>query len=76
MNNNILTYLNPGCRATVTGLKNKDSMRRRLQDMGVIEGTNIECVMKSPGGDPKAYLIRGAVVAIRSEDSDNILIEM
>ena len=51
-------------------------MRRRLQDMGVIEGTNIECVMKSPGGDPKAYLIRGAVVAIRSEDSDNILIEM
>ena len=76
MNNNILTYLNPGCRATVTGLKTKDSMRRRLQDMGVIEGTNIECVMKSPGGDPKAYLIRGAVVAIRSEDSDNILSEM
>lgn len=74
--NSILTCLNPGCRATVTGLKNKDSMRRRLQDMGVIEGTNIECVMKSPGGDPKAYLIRGAVVAIRSEDSDNILIEM
>ena len=72
----ILTCLNPGCRATVTGLKNKDSMRRRLQDMGVIEGTNIECVMKSPGGDPKAYLIRGAVVAIRSEDSDNIMIEM
>lgn len=30
---------------------------------------------KSPAGDPVAYLIRGAVIAIRSEDSSQIVVE-
>ena len=51
-----------------------DDMRRRLQDMGLIEGTAVECVGKSPVGDPTAFLIRGAVIALRSEDSGKILI--
>lgn len=49
-------------------------MRRRLQDIGLIEGTKVKCLQKSPAGDPVAYLIRGAVIALRSEDSSNILI--
>ncbi|MDD4546064.1 MAG: FeoA family protein, partial [Oscillospiraceae bacterium] len=32
----------------------------------------VECLQMSPGGDPIAYLIRGAVIALRSEDSSNI----
>ena len=47
-----------------------DDMRRRLQDIGLIEGTVVECVGKSPLGDPCAYVIRGAVIALRSEDPD------
>ncbi len=49
-------------------------MRRRLLDIGMIPGTKIECVGRSPSGDPKAFLIRGAVIAIRSEDSAGIFI--
>ena len=49
-------------------------MRRRLQDIGLIEGTEVECVQKSPAGDPVAYRIRGALIALRSEDSSNILV--
>ena len=49
-------------------------MRRRLQDIGLIEGTDVECLQKSPAGDPVAYYIRGAVIALRSEDSQNILV--
>ena len=30
--------------------------------------------MKSPGGDPVAYLIKGALIAIRNDDAKNILI--
>lgn len=43
--------------------------RRRLLDLGLIEGTKVEAVQKSPSGDPIAYLIRGAVIALRAEDA-------
>ncbi len=63
-----------GERARVAEVRAQGGMRRRLQDIGLIEGTEVECLHKSPAGDPVAYLIRGAVIALRSEDSGNILI--
>jgi len=74
---NQLKYLNkikPGERAYVKKLHATGSMRRRLLDIGLIENTEIECLGHSPGGDPSAFLIRGAVIAIRSEDCADILI--
>lgn len=47
-------------------------MRRRFLDIGLIEDTPVECIGRSPAGDPSAYLIRGAVIAIRAEDSASI----
>ncbi len=69
-----LNDLNVGDIAIVKELKTTGNMRRRLLDIGLINDTEIECVGKSPSGDPKAFLIRGAVIAIRSEDSKNIII--
>ena len=54
-----------GTSARVKTLLNDGSMRRRLQDMGLIEGTSVLCLQRSPSGDPIAYLIRGAVIALR-----------
>ena len=50
----------------------EDTMRRRLQDIGMIPGTQVECVGVSPLGDPVAYWIRGAVVALRKSESSEI----
>lgn len=69
-----LYELKNGQKAKVKSLVTTGSMRRRLQDIGLIEGTEVECLQKSPGGDPIAYLIRGAVIALRSEDSSGILV--
>ena len=69
-----LANLQVGERARVASLLSRVSMRRRLQDIGLIEGTEVECVQKSPAGDPVAYRIRGALIALRSEDSSNILV--
>ena len=44
-------------------------------DIGLVEGTPVECLRKSPAGDPKAYLIRGAVIAIRKEDAATVMME-
>ncbi len=63
-----------GERAKVCRLLSTGSMRRRLLDIGLIENTEVECIGKSPSGDPRAYLIRGAVIAIRSEDCKNIAV--
>lgn len=69
-----LTDLQQGQSACVTDLTISGSMRRRLQDIGLIEGTQVECLQKSPLGDPVAFLIRGAVIALRQEDSQNVLV--
>lgn len=71
-----LNDMEPGDTAIVTYLQSEGSIRRRLLDIGLIEHTEIECVGKSPAGDPKAFLIRGAVIAIRSEDCGSIMIDM
>ena len=69
-----LSDIKAGQKARVTSLCAKGAIRRRLLDIGLIEGTVVECIGVSPCGDPKAYLIRGAVIAIRHEDSKNIIV--
>lgn len=64
-----LNELNYGDEAKVGNVLAKGSLRRRFTDIGIIEGTNIKCVAVTPQGDPKAFLIRGAVIAIRNKDS-------
>ena len=51
-------------------------MRRRILDLGIIQGTNIKPVLRSPLGDPTAYEVRGSIIAIREEDSKLISIEI
>jgi len=74
MNNINLSSLLEGESGTVAELYNTGDMRRRLMDIGLIKGTHITCLHKSPTGDPTAYLIRGAVIALRKKDSEKILI--
>ncbi|MDR1769447.1 MAG: ferrous iron transport protein A [Hungatella sp.] len=76
MSENIfLTDLKRGQKAVIAKLSAYDDMRRRLQDIGLIEGTTVECLGRSPLGDPTAFLIRGAVIALRSEDSGRVLVQ-
>ena len=56
-------------------LTSTGTMRRRMLDLGLIKGTKIKPVQKSPAGDPTAYYIRGAVIALRKEDASQIIVE-
>ncbi len=69
-----LADLKRGQKGVISKLAAYDDMRRRLQDIGLIEGTVVECLGKSPLGDPTAFLIRGAVIALRSEDAGRVLV--
>lgn len=52
------------------------SEKRRLIELGLIQGTCIEALHKSPSGDPVAYFIRGAVIALREDSSRTIMVSM
>ena len=69
-----LNTLCPDEIAIVKSLNSSGALRRRLMDMGIVEGTRVECLGMSPGGDPKAFLVRGAVLAIRGQDCRDIMI--
>ncbi|QAT60858.1 MULTISPECIES: FeoA family protein [Tissierellales] len=69
-----LDQLPIGTKANVTMLTSDGTTRRRMLDLGIIKGTEIEPLYKSPSGNPVAYLIRGAVIALRSDVSSKIMV--
>lgn len=64
-----------GKTACVQSLGGKQSIVRRLRDMGMVEGTLVVPVMVSPLGDPRAYDLRGAVIALRRRDAAHIAVK-
>lgn len=70
-----LNHLPLGKTAKIRELSCDGNIRRRMLDLGLISDTVIEALQKSPSGDPTAYHIRGAVIALRSEEASRILIE-
>ncbi len=51
------------------------AQRRRLLDLGVVPGTDIEAELRSASGDPTAYRIRGALIALRRHQAMWVEIE-
>ena len=64
-----LADLRPGDSALLTEVETRGAMRRRLLDLGLIPGAQVSCTLRSPAGDPSAYLIRGSVIALRAQDA-------
>ncbi len=67
-----LADIKPGQKMLVEEFSADLSIKRRLQDLGMIKGTVVECIGISPLGDPSAYFIRKTVIAIRKEDAEQI----
>ncbi len=65
-----------GERAVVSAAGGSGSMRQRLLDLGLVEGTEVEPLFESILRNPRAYLIRGAVIALRNEDTDSIKVTL
>lgn len=49
--------------------------RRRLLDLGLVPGTLVEAELESAGGDPVAFRVRGALIALRKEQAQWILVD-
>lgn len=62
----VVLELSPACRG---------AQRRRLLDLGVVRGAQVTAELPSAFGDPVAYRIRDALVALRAEQAGWIRIE-
>lgn len=49
--------------------------RRRLLDLGLVPGTTVAAELKSAGGDPVAFRVRGALIALRKDQARWILVD-
>ncbi len=57
--------LSPRCRG---------AERRRFLDLGLVPGTVVSAEFESPSGEPTCYQIRGALIALRSEQAHKIYV--
>ncbi len=72
-----LSSIKEGETAEVISLSKalRGQQRRRLLDLGIVPGSKITAQLKSLNGDPTAYEIRGATIALRKKQSDHIFIK-
>jgi DtxR family Mn-dependent transcriptional regulator len=72
-----LSSLATGEEGTVSGISPacRGVERRRLLDLGLVPGTRVGAEFASPAGDPVAYRVRGALIALRNQQADMIHLE-
>jgi len=72
-----LSLLKVGEKGVVLGISKRcrGQQRRRLMDLGVVPGTEVEVEMKNIGGDTIAYRIKGATIALRNKQAERIYLK-
>ncbi|KGG79498.1 iron transporter FeoA [Caloranaerobacter azorensis H53214] len=71
-----LNKLPVGKKARIKVLSKNVLPKRRLMDLGLIPNTIVKTERISPSGNPIAYNIRGAVIALRKEEIENVIVEI
>ncbi|MBR4362078.1 MAG: ferrous iron transport protein A [Ruminococcus sp.] len=71
-----LSSLREGDSCIVRELRAHGRMRQRLSELGFIAGARVTCLQRSFTGDPAAYFVRGAVIALRDSDASTILADV
>ena len=71
-----LSGLGVGQRAQVVAISSRcyGLQRRRLLDLGLVPGTIVGAELQRAGGDPTAYRIRGALIALRKAQADQVFV--
>ena len=69
-----LSDLKPGEKGVISRVTGERATRRRLLDMGLTRGTEIEVVRKAPLGDPIEFLLKGYNLSLRKSECENIYV--
>ena len=69
-----LDRLPVGRRAAIAAVSAPEDQGRRLLELGFVPGGTVAAVQESPWGDPVAYAVCGAVIALRRADARRIAV--
>ena len=70
-----LSDLRPGQRAVIRSFIGESEMHLRLLELGLIPGTEIECVRTAPFGDPLEVSVRGYCLSLRLGEASSIAVD-
>lgn len=71
-----LDELKPGEKGKIVRVRGKGSVHRRIIDMGVVTGTEVEMQRVAPLGDPIEIKVKGYCLTLRKEEASNIFVEV
>jgi ferrous iron transport protein A len=69
-----LSELKVGDRAEVTSVVASPAVRRRLMDMGLVRGTELEVLRFAPLGDPIEIRCKGLLLTMRLNEAEGITV--
>lgn len=70
-----LTKLLPGEKALVKTVLDQGGLRRRMMDMGLVPGAEVEVIRSAPWGGPMQIRIKGYFLAMRQTECEKIIVE-
>ena len=70
-----LDTLRPGERGILREILMSGEARIRMEELGLLPDTQIDCLYRAPHASPTAYEICGAVFALRKKDAAQIVVE-
>ncbi|WP_317368646.1 FeoA family protein [uncultured Tyzzerella sp.] len=76
MNKIMLNNLQLGKSCYIRKIFLEENIKRRLQELGFVDGSIVKCVLKSPLKEPVAYFVKGTMIALREDVTKNILVEI
>jgi Fe2+ transport system protein FeoA len=70
-----LNGLKPGEKGRVVKISGGGEIHRRLLDMGLVSGSEVEVERVAPLGDPIEIRIKGYHLSLRKEEAINVQVE-
>ena len=64
-----LDCLQTGQTARILDIRGPETVKSRLLDLGFSPGSTITAVYKAAAGDPTAYRVQGAIIALRAANA-------
>lgn len=67
-----LDQLGAGERAVIASVDCPPAIARRLMELGVLPGTEVEVIRRAPLGDPLEIVLRGVHLSLRKSEARHI----
>ncbi|MBF0620991.1 MAG: ferrous iron transport protein A [Magnetococcales bacterium] len=68
--------LKPGQSAKINHIHGDKQLQRRLSEMGLVHGANIQVSRVAPLGDPRTYTVYGFQISLRNTEARNIELDV